>query len=195
MTTKLDPEKGEQIVLQRLKARGIKIRQHHESWWGTLIGRMAYLFFGEDFPKDDSKHGWVICQTIGSTIWLSNNWYLGRPGLRFEILLHEEKHVDQYERYGLGSLAFGVLVMGGLYLLCLPAVWTMRAKFEKEAYQESMRARFLIGDIPGKGFLSHMQRAFCGRGYFWMDPFPRRVETWYWRALTKAQSESESGVP
>ncbi len=192
----LDPQEGVDIVLERLAHRGAKVRYHKESWFGTLVGRIAYALFGRSFPKGDPmEHGWIICQTIGRTVWLPNNWKACHPRIQFEILLHEERHSFQFEKWGLGSMTLGVLTMGFAYLFLLPVVWTMRARFERDGYLHSMRARFLIGDQPGEGFLGNMLEHFTKRNYVWMWPFPEKVKRWFWRACLRAQHEAKTGVP
>lgn len=187
------PEEGLVILEQRLKRKGVRIRHHRESWWGTLIGRLAYMIFGEHFPSKPDVYGWIIVQTVGRTIWLPNNWNTAEARIKFEILLHEERHVEQYRKWGLGSMNLGVLTMGSLYILCLPIFWTMRSRFEAEAYFESIRARFLIGDPPGEGFLKHMIDAFTTRKYVWMrGPWARKeIESWFWRACVQAQRQAK----
>jgi len=195
----LDPAEGLEIVRERMAHRGVKIRYHHESWWGTLIGKLAYKIFGKAFPKrnDPTGHDWIIVQTVGNTIWLPSNWEQASLAVRFEILLHEERHTFQFEKYGLGSMTFGILTMGFLYLCCLPVFWTMRAKFEQEAYYQSMRARFLLGDPISQSFVEFMQDTFCSRNYVWMmGPWAKKkVEKWTWRSAVLAQNEAKNGCP
>lgn len=193
----LDPTEGLEIVTERMKFRGIRIRYHQESWWGRLIGKIAYACFGKKFPTPDDPGDWIIVQTVGNTIWLPANWDGTDPRIRFEILLHEERHTFQFERWGLGSRTFGILTMGFLYLFCLPIFWTMRAKFEKEAYYKSMVARFLVGDPPGDSFMHHVVENFTTRNYLWMvAPWRRaKLEKWFWRSMVAAQNEAKTGQP
>jgi len=194
----LDPQDGVDILLERLAYRKARVRFHKESWFGTLVGRFAYALFGKAFPTGaPEEHGWVICTTIGRTVWVPNNWDLLEPRIQFELLLHEEAHSLDFERFGLGSMTFGVLTMGFLYLLVLPVFWTMRSYFERRGYYQSIRARFLLGDQPGNGFLGHMIENFTTKNYVWMmGPWARKkVERWFWRKCLMAQHEAQNGVP
>ena len=161
------------------------------------MGKAAYWIMKKEFPETDGKWGWIIAQTLGRTIWLPNNWKSVDARIRFEILLHEEAHTFQFEKWGLGSMTFGILTMGFAYACLLPIFWTMRSRFEKAGYYQSMRARFLMKDPPGDGFIGHMVENFTTRNYFWMmGPWAKKkVEKWFWRACVKAQREAENGQP
>ena len=179
-----------EIVSQRLAYRGVRIRKHSESWFGRLLARIAYWLFKADYPSPTDQYGWVICQTIGSTIWVPVNWDVFDPALKFELLLHEEAHTFQFERCGLGSMTFGILIMGFAYICLLPTVWTLRSRFEREAYYQSMRARFLMGLGVSEGFFRHMVKVFTGPGYVWMWPFPKKVDKWFLRKAIQANKEA-----
>lgn len=193
--TPVDPAEALSIVTERLTHRGVKIRYHHESWWGKLVGRIAYKCMGKEFPlvDDPTGHGWIIVQTVGNTIWIPANWDSTHPRIQFEIMLHEEAHTFQFEKCGLGSRTFGILTMGFLYLCCLPIFWTMRSRFEKAGYYQSMRARFLLGDPPGEHFLQYLIENFTTRGYVWMmGPWAKKkVEKWFWREMVRAQKDAQ----
>lgn len=195
----LNPQDGIDIVTERMRHTGVKIRHHHESWWGTLVGRLAYACMGKSFPTqgDATVHDWVIVQTIGSIVWIPANWEDADAEVRFEILLHEEEHTQQFRRWGMGSPSFGVLTMGFAYLFLLPIFWTMRARFEKAAYAQSIRARHLLGDPPGEGFRRHLIENFTTRNYVWMmGPWAKRKLTrWFWRTSAIMYDEARNGRP
>jgi len=189
MERKLDPAEGVRIITERLAYRHVNLRYHRESKFGTLVGKIAYWLFDAKFPVDGGEHDWVIVQTIGNTIWLPANWDKLDDRLKFELLMHEEVHTLQFEKYGLGSMTFGVVTMGALYLLVLPTIWTFRAKFEREAYYASMRAIWLLGSQPGPSFVRNLVENFTTRRYVWMQPFRKQVERWVIRAINQAKNE------
>jgi hypothetical protein len=185
----LDPAEGVRILTERLAYRHVNLRYHRESWFGTAVGKIAYWLFGAKFPTTGGEHDWVIVQTIGNTIWVPANWDTLEDRIKFELLMHEEVHTLQFEKYGLGNMTFGVVTMGFLYLLVLPTVWTCRAMFEREAYYASIRALWLMGKQPGPGFVKHLVENFTTRRYVWMQLPRKSVERWAVRAINKAKLE------
>jgi len=112
--------------------------------------------------------------TVGMTVYVSPEWEQRSEKSRMVILRHERGHMRQARRYTRPVFSL-------LYLVVLPAVWTFRAKFEAEAYEESMRA---AAELFGPGALDDEHRRwtvrhFTSAEYFWMRPFRRSVERWY----------------
>lgn len=118
--------------------------------------------------------------TLGYTLYVSDYWELRSTTARMIILRHERIHMRQRRRYG-------VLVFSLLYaLVFFPVVFAYyRAKFEKEAYEETMRA--VLEYIPGTGGVTLMSeryrrrvvRHFTSAEYLWMWPWRRSIERWY----------------
>lgn len=112
--------------------------------------------------------------TLGNTVYVSPNWKDRSESSRIITLRHERVHMRQARRYT--RFLFSVL-----YALVLPAVWTFRAKFELEAYEETMRA---AAEIYGPEALNDKLKEslvghFTSAEYFWMKPFKGSVEEWY----------------
>lgn len=133
------------------------------------------LFFNKTFMT-----GYVT--TIGNRMYVPDHW--GEDGLsNAATLRHERVHLRQQKRYGFLLYAF-------LYLLVLPAVFTFRAKLEKEAYEESMRAWLAYGGE--KAFTlrrkDQLIKQFTGGSYGWMCPFPGKMERWYDETAEKVKS-------
>jgi hypothetical protein len=115
--------------------------------------------------------------TIGFRVYVTSDWDERSPDDRYITMCHERIHLRQFRRYSL----LGVAV---LYLLLpLPlGVAFFRARFEQEAYAESIRAAAEIygpGHVARGAFREHVIRQFIGPAYGWMWPFRRRLEHWY----------------
>jgi hypothetical protein len=150
-------------------------RAIHYALLGLTLGRMRnYL---DSFQT-----------TIGKTVYVTADWDTWEPDARYVTLRHEAVHLRQFRRYTLP-------VMAVLYvLLPLPmGLAYFRARFEMEAYAETIRA---AADVYG---LDHVRDSrhrdyvigqFLGPSYGWMWPFRRDLERWYDGVLaTLAASE------
>jgi hypothetical protein len=102
---------------------------------------------------------------------------------------HELVHLRQFRRYGLLGMAL-------LYVLMpLPmGLAYFRARFEMEAYEETIRAAasvYGIAYVRAPSFRDYLVRQFVGPSYGWMWPFRRAVEAWYERAVAALDAEGE----
>jgi hypothetical protein len=136
---------------------------HHALRAVTLGGMRTYL---------DSYQ-----TTIGQTIYVTADWDDRDPRERYCTLRHEAVHLRQFRRFTLPGMAI-------LYLILpLPlGVAYFRARFEMEAYAESIRAAAEV-------FGAHHPRSphyragvigqFLGPAYGWMWPFRAALDRWY----------------
>jgi hypothetical protein len=96
-------------------------------------------------------------------------------------LRHELIHLRQFRRYTLFGMAF-------LYLLVplpLGLAW-FRARFEWEAYRESIRAAAELhgrAHVEAPAFRERILGQFTSGAYGWMWPFRGQLERWYDAAL------------
>jgi len=115
--------------------------------------------------------------TIGRTVYVTSDWDDWPADRRYVTLRHEAIHLRQFRKLTLP-------VMAVLYLLVpLPmGLAYCRARFEMEAYAETIRA---TAEVWGAGAASapqlraHVVAQFLGASYGWMWPFRRAVERWY----------------
>lgn len=113
--------------------------------------------------------------TIGSTMYVGDNWLQKSDEERYRTLRHELVHVRQFHDWPLGP-TFWVLnhiIFSLCYLLLLPARWTFRARFEREAYEETLLAEAEArgGVIPEERMEYNarwLAETFGGPMYFWM---------------------------
>ena len=113
--------------------------------------------------------------TVGNTLYVAPSWEDMSDEGRAALLRHERVHLRQQRRYT--KVLFSLL-----YVLVLPVVFTFRAKFEREAYEESLRAR--LEYWGPEAFTEQAREAMIhnfvsGATYLWMWPFRARVARWY----------------
>ena len=135
--------------------------------------------------------------TIGSTVYVPERWNDLPEGYRASTLRHERVHLRQWRKFGFLPFAF-------LYLLVplpLGLAW-FRAEFEKEAYEESMRADCEIYGVlalRSREYRKGVIAAFTSSAYGWMWPFRGQVERWYdqtaQKILEERLAEVESDAP
>lgn len=115
--------------------------------------------------------------TIGKTVYVTADWDDRTPDERYVTLRHEAVHLRQFRRLTLP-------VMAVLYILVpLPmGLAYFRARFEKEAYAESIRAAADVWgpDYPRRpSYRKYVIDQFLGPAYGWMWPFRPGLERWY----------------
>ena len=115
--------------------------------------------------------------TIGKTVYVTADWDDWSPDRRYVTLRHEAVHLRQFRRLTLPVMAF-------LYLLVpLPmGLAYFRARFEMEAYAETIRA---AAEVWGRSYPTateyrkYVIDQFLGPSYGWMWPFRSSLERWY----------------
>lgn len=112
--------------------------------------------------------------TIGYTIYVNDSWGDMPAEARIITVRHERVHMRQRRKYSM--LLFTLLYV----FLPLPGgLAYFRAKFEREAYAETIRAaQELYGFVPPE-LKADIVSQFVGPSYFWMWPFRSSIEAWY----------------
>ncbi len=121
--------------------------------------------------------------TLGQRIYVTPAWDKRSKADRYMVLCHERIHMRQFRQFTWPGMTL-------LYLLMpLPmGLAYFRARFEMEAYAESIRA---AAEIYGKSYVEeasfreHILKQFSGASYGWMWPFPAYMARWYQRELDK----------
>ena len=112
--------------------------------------------------------------TFWHTIYVPPDWDARPIEERWATLRHELVHVRQFERWG--------VVMAVAYLLLplpLGLAWC-RMRFERAAYEETLRAWHALGGRAAcERLRPHVIRQFTSGAYGWMWPFPRAVGRWF----------------
>jgi len=114
--------------------------------------------------------------TLGQTVYVSENWDTHSPSTKAITIRHERVHMRQAR--DIGRIKFSLLYL----FFYLPAgLAYYRAKFEKEAYAESLRA---VYEYYGPKFFTQtlketIVKHFTSAEYLWMWPKKKQIEEWY----------------
>lgn len=126
--------------------------------------------------------------TIGRTVYVTADWDELDADERYCTMRHELIHVRQFKRYTVPVMAF-------LYLLVplpLGLAW-FRARFEKEAYAETIRASAeVFGELHVRRpeFGARIVQQFTGGAYGWMWPFRGAMQRWVAAQIDTAVKEA-----
>jgi hypothetical protein len=126
--------------------------------------------------------------TIFSTMYVGEDWGSSSANAKYKTLRHEMVHVDQFHRWPLGRWAWPInhVLMSLAYLLVLPAVWTLRAKFEREGYTQTLLVEHELGgpftDARMEDNARWLTQIFSGPAYLFMW---RKQATYAWAMETQ----------
>jgi hypothetical protein len=123
---------------------------------------------------------------IGDTLYVCDAWRSMSDVARVILLRHERVHLRQRRRYGF--VPFAALYLLAFFPLGLAY---FRARFEWEAYEETLRA---TAEHRGLAALDatlrrELVRRFVGPDYGWMWPFPHTIERWFDQAVSDITAE------
>jgi len=120
--------------------------------------------------------------TVGNTVYVPETWDSKSASAKAITMRHERVHMRQAK--SVGRFKFSLLYL----LFPVPVVWAYyRTKFEKEGYEESLRA---YHDYYGKKFFTqalkdNVVKHFTSADYFWMWPWKTDIERWYDETVSK----------
>lgn len=126
--------------------------------------------------------------TIGYTVYVPSAWATMSPRGQVVVLRHEAVHMRQRKKHGFLLFAF-------LYLFCWLPVWRAkwRRDFEMEAYEESLRALYDLGeDISNIVLRTRMVAHFTTAEYAWMWANEKDIEEWYDATVSKIFGEKKN---
>jgi hypothetical protein len=130
----------------------------------------------------------AVTTTVGSTVYVSDAWDDHSNDGKYAILRHEKVHVAQAHCWPLGRRLWPVnhVLFGLSYLLILPILWTLRARFERAGYTQTLLVQF---ELYGKISDHQMERnavwlaeVFGGAAYIFMW---RRRAAYAWAMETQ----------
>jgi hypothetical protein len=128
--------------------------------------------------------------TIRYRVYVTDDWDEHDARDRIATMRHERVHLRQFRRYTFVGMTL-------LYLLVpLPlGLAYFRARFEREAYEETLAAQaeiYGIDYIDDELHRDCMIDQFTSAAYGWMWPFRRRMESWYDRVLARLKAAEEA---
>jgi hypothetical protein len=112
--------------------------------------------------------------TIFSTMYVGSDWGSSSTSSKYKTLRHEKKHIEQFHRFPLGRWAWPInhVLMALAYLLVLPVIWTLRAKFEREGYTQTLLVEYeLSGPLTDARMEENarwLANTFGGSAYLFM---------------------------
>lgn len=137
-------------------------------WWGRLLRRWG-----------------VAAITIGGVVYVR----AGLEGERLRRLLrHEGVHVADQWRWG-------VLFYLSYFLPLYLGPFTLRAWWEWRAYREDVRDEVERTGRLSAGTRERVVRAFTGRVYLWMWPFPSFMRRLVDREAARAARRLDPSAP
>lgn len=160
------------IIQMSVDFKGFKIESKSTSSLMRVINAVLVIL---TFGKFRSFMTHYIT-TIGHTVYVPDSWDVLGPSSKYVILTHEKVHMEQSRRYGMFLYSFLYLFM---YIPFGYAYW--RTKFEKEAYEATIKAS---AEMYGKPFVrtaafrEKIVRYFIGPDYFYMCINEKRIREW-----------------
>lgn len=125
--------------------------------------------------------------TVFSTMYVGPSWEKKSSDEKYKTLRHELIHIRQFHEFPLPRWLWPVnhLLMALCYLLVLPVVLTMRAKFEREGYTQSMLVHYEFegpfSDREMESWARWLAGTFGGSAYMWMW---RKKKAYAWAMAT-----------
>lgn len=110
---------------------GFRVVERDKSWL-----RPVFWLLGKITRRDYSG----FTTTIGLNMYVGSTWNKRSEIRKYKTLRHELVHVRQFVSWPLGRWAWPInhFLMAFCYLFILPVFWTLRAKFEREAYTQTL---------------------------------------------------------
>ncbi len=159
---------------------GFRLIHKNQSRFQTLIhNALRIITFGQMRTYLSQYH-----TTLGQRIYVPDSWEETSEESRYVTLCHERVHMRQFRTFTWPGMTL-------LYLLVpLPmGIAYFRARFEMEAYAESIRAATEVWGpeyVQAPDYRDYLFRQFTGASYGWMWPYRKRLERWYEQALADA---------
>jgi hypothetical protein len=164
-----------QTLLDSMRAEfsHFEVREKSRNWHQRLIHKLlcAITFGKQRFYLSDYH------TTLGQKVFVPTCWHYESDEDRYIIMRHERVHIRQFKKYswvGMTILYLFVFFPFGLSYF--------RMKFEKDAFEETIRATCEIKGVEAirdPRFKHRIVRSFTGPYYGWMWPFRSRINKWY----------------
>ena len=114
--------------------------------------------------------------TIGTTVYVPDSWDARSVSSKAITMRQERVHMRQAREFG--RITFSLLYL----LFPVPAVFAyFRMKFEKEAYEESLKAAYEYygTKLFTQALKDDIVQHFTSAEYMWMWPWKKSIEEWY----------------
>lgn len=142
-----------------------------------LMKVLAFLYTVITFGRGKGFMSSTVT-VIGNTMYMPGLWKMLSEATKVRILRHERVHFRQQKRYT--RLGFILLY---LFVPFPIGVAYFRMKFEREAYEETIRTVAAQNGLryvqENQTFRETIIEQFVGPQYFWMWPFRASMARWY----------------
>lgn len=150
---------------------GFKPKPKAESWLCKIIFAILWVL---TLGKTEFMTRYVT--VLGKTMYTPASWDQWTWLEKWVVLRHEGVHLRQADRMFFGwCFWIGWLIWSFCYLLVLPFGLTLRSRWEREAYAESISCSQRCGVKVSR---SRLFQQFVGPQYFWMDLRRDYVSHW-----------------
>jgi hypothetical protein len=176
--SELEEAPPSEVIVRMLIAQefpAFEVRSKADSRWMRAIGLVLFLVTLGQMRSFMEEY----LTTVGATVYVPTRWMDFDEITRCVLLRHEAVHMRQVRRHGRVKYAL-------LYAFAFFPVFFAwhRAKFEMEAYAESIRAEAQYRGIRQlRTCRSFYVKQFTGPAYLWMWPWTRTIYAWYDQTL------------
>lgn len=170
-----------EVLLERVQEEipGFSVVKRSDS----LVGKFVDFFVGKILRQDASG----FRQLIGKTMYVPDYWDGEDDFSKYRTLRHELIHARQWKSWFISWLdkpyirVINYIAFAFCYLFVLPVLWTFRAKFEREAYEQSLLTSYELGWLDPLN--TEHQRlwllgTFTGPSYLFMST-KGRTQKWF----------------
>jgi hypothetical protein len=157
------------------------VKKHESGMHRAIDAILKTVTFGQMRTYLDSFQ-----TTIGMTVYVTPSWDSLSEDERYVTMRHEAVHLRQFRRFTLP----GMTLLYVFLPLPMGVAW-FRAYFEKEAYEESIRAAaevYGIAFVRDENYREYILSQFEGASYGWMWPFRAGLERWYERIVNSIET-------
>jgi hypothetical protein len=174
---------------------GARIVMHKDSTLRKVIfGLLKALVWVFTFGK--GRTNWdTFTTTISRTLYVPDTFWWWSDEDRYRLLRHELVHLRQVRSWPFpflnhwGVWRINSLIFGICYLLVLPVRWTLRAKFEREGYTQTMLVWWELHERWNNSeaverYVAWMVKTFGTSVYFFMDS-KKHAEKWARETIEK----------
>jgi hypothetical protein len=143
-----------------------RVKRRRDAWWLHA----AFWLLSKITRTDYSG----FSTTIGSGVYVRDDWEQRTPDQKYKLLRHEVIHIRQIHRFPLGRWIWPLnfVIYSICYAIVLPIIWTFRAKFEREGYTQSMLCSYELhgpfSDGKREAWARRIADTFGGSAYFFM---------------------------
>lgn len=149
---------------------GFGVETKDGSWWCWSIFAVLWIL---TLGKTRFMTDYAIL--LRKTLYTPAKWTEWTWLDRWILLRHEGVHLRQAKTLGFGWFGLGWVFWALAYLFVLPFGLTLRSRWEREAYGETIRCTQRFGGAVSR---SKMYADFTGPAYLWMDLRQDVVSRW-----------------